>query len=267
MKAVSRAVTLLIAILFVLPAPPASAKPEYLELLQAHFKAASAKISERACASCHVSSTDFGLNPFGKQVAHEKVAVNARTLTDAVLLKVATMDANGDGVSNEEEFNAGKDPAAAVAGGAPKAEPAPEPPKEKPLIPKNAFHPAIVHFPIALFLGGIVLDAAGYRRRNTKLLCAGWYNLLFASVTTFGALVSGYVATLFMKIPISGLIQQHMIFALVATGLMWVMVGLRAKRHEKLQGAPLAAYFLAAAAAAILVSWSGHLGGLFVYGE
>jgi uncharacterized membrane protein len=260
------ACAMLIALIISIPSPAAFAKPEYLETLQNYFKAGAAAIAERSCASCHVSNADFALNPFGKQVAHEKVAANARAVNDAVLLKAAMLDANGDGITNGDEINAGKDPAKAVAGAKPAAI-APEPPKDKPLVPKNAFHPAIVHFPIALFLGGIILDAIGYRKRNTKLLWAGWFNLLFASITTFAALLSGYVATLLMKVPISGLIQQHMIFALISTGLMWVMVGLRAKRHENLKGGLLALYFVIALSSAILISWSGHLGGVYVYGE
>lgn len=255
------------AILACFLAASAGAKPEYLELFQNHFKTGSGPISERGCANCHVSNSDYSLNALGKEFAHEKVAANSKALTDAILAKVEGLDANGDGVTNGEELKAGKDPAVPVAGATPKADTQPEPPKAKPLIPKNAFHPAIVHFPIALFLGGIVLDAIGYRKKNATLLWAGWYNLLFASFTTFAALVSGYVATLFMKIPLSGVIQQHMIYALVSTGLMWIMVGIRARRHEKLAGGLLAAYFVIALTSALLISWSGHLGGVFVYGE
>jgi uncharacterized membrane protein len=262
----SRITFVLTLALAALSTSSAIAKPDYLEPFQNYFKANSGPIAERACANCHVSNSDYGLNLLGKEIAHEKVAANSKSLTDAILLKVASLDANGDGVSNADEVAAGKDPSVAVAGAKP-VETTPEPPQKKSIIPKNAFHPAIVHFPIALFLGGILLDAVGYRRRNTTLLWAGWYNLLFASITTFAALISGYVATLFMKIPIAGLIQEHMIYALGSTVLMWAMVGIRARRHEKLQGGLLGVYFAIALVSVFLISWSGHLGGVFVYGE
>jgi uncharacterized membrane protein len=249
-------------------ASAAVAKPDYLETLQTHFKADGGPIAERACANCHVSNSDFGLNPFGKQVAHEKVAANARSVSDLVLAKVDALDANGDGVTNLDEMKAGKDPSAAVAGAKPPEPPAePEKPKGNPLLPKNAWHPAIVHFPIALFIGGLLIDALGFRSKNPRLLFAGWYNLVFAAITTFAALVSGYVATVLMKMPIAGITQQHMLLALVATILMWVMIALRAKQHERMSRGRLALYSVIALVSVILISYSGHLGGVMVYGE
>jgi uncharacterized membrane protein len=246
----------------------AFAKPDYLATLQSHVKVGSGPFAERACANCHVSNADFGLNHFGKQVAQEKIAANARTVTAAVLEKAVALDANGDGVTNLDELKAGKDPSAAVAGvKPPDPGPAPEKPKTNPLLPKNAWHPAIVHFPIALFLGGLAIDALGFRRRDARLLLTGWYNLLFAALTTFGALVSGYVATLMMKMPIAGITQQHMLMALGATVLMWIMVALRAKQHENMSKGRLIAYACIALVNFVLISYSGHLGGVLVYGE
>ena len=88
-----------------------------------------------------------------------------------------------------------------------------------------------------------------------------------AAATALGGLVSGYTATLRMHVPITGLIQQHMILALVGTGMMWLMVGLRIHRHEKMSTALRVAYYVFAVAGLLLISYSGHLGGVYVYGE
>ncbi len=246
-------------------ATSAFAKPEYLAVFLDVYKVHGDKLTERSCANCHVSTSDYTLNLYGKQVAHALHDANGKEMTPAILKAVEPLDANGDGKSNLDEINAGTAPGAFVAGKT--AAPPAATPKEKPLVPKNFFHPAIIHFPIALFIGGLLLDLIGYLRKSDSFYVAGWYNLLFGAISAFGGIASGYIATLMMHIPISGLIQRHMILAISGTAIMWILVGIRAKRHEKVSGPLRLAYIALAISGLVLISWSGHLGGAFVYGE
>jgi uncharacterized membrane protein len=253
------------------------AKPDFMEGYLSHFKSFAGQ-ADKGCAGCHVSSSDFKLNLYGKQLAQELHRANAKQLSEAILVKVDALDADGDGATNIEELKAGTNPTDPKNGGNPAAvktsgaqptttETEPEEPPKKPLVPKNAYHPAIVHFPIALFIAGLLLDLIGYWKKKDGFLQAGWYNLVFAAVTCFGALLSGYVATLLMHLPITGIIKQHVITAVAGTAIMWIMVALRARRHKQMSLKLRVAYYFVAIVGLVLVSYSGHLGGVFVYGE
>jgi uncharacterized membrane protein len=141
------------------------------------------------------------------------------------------------------------------------------PKKEKPLIPKNAFHPAIVHFPIALFIAGLFLDALGMWKKHKTLLLAGWYNLVLGAVSTLASIASGVTAMSIMHLPFKGLIFNHLVLASIGTAIMWAMVALRYKRHDKMSTGLRAAYYVLATTGVILIAFSAHLGGAFVYGE
>jgi len=227
----------------------ANAKPEYLDVLTETFKADSAKLAEKSCANCHVSDSDYTKNPYGKRIAAELLAANTKELTPAILNKVGAPGT----------------PAAAEPTGSATPE-APGARKPKPLVPKNAFHPAIVHFPIALFMAGLFLDALGMWKKHKTLLLAGWYNLLLGATSTLASIASGLAAMTIMHLPFKGLIFSHLALACIGTVIMWAMVALRYKRHDKMSTGLRAVYYVLAVIGCILIAYSAHLGGDFVYG-
>jgi hypothetical protein len=70
-----------------------------------------------------------------------------------------------------------------------------------------------------------------------------------------------------MHMPLKGLIFQHMLLAILATVIMWVLVALRVHRHEQMSQPLRVAYYVLALTGLLIISYSGHLGGVFVYGE
>lgn len=224
----------------------AQAKPEYLDVLTDTFKENSAKYAEKSCANCHVSDSDYSKNAYGSLVARELLAANTKELTPAILNKIG-------------------EPGKAVSANTPAPSPAPK--KPKPLIPKNAFHPAIVHFPIALFMAGLFLDALGMWKKHKTLLLAGWYNLLLGAISTLASIASGLTAMTIMHLPYKGLIFNHLVLACIGTAIMWAMVALRYKRHEKMSAGLRAVYYVLAVTGVVLIALSAHLGGDFVYGD
>lgn len=244
----------------------ATAEPEFLDTFKSHFKIQdSSPIGKKSCGICHVSEDDYGFNPFGRDVKKEMFAVSAKDLTAAILDKVAKADSVGDGVTNGTRIAGGTPPGE----GQPKAENAtPVPPAEaKSPIPKNGFHPAIVHFPIALFLGALLLDFIGLVKKDPRFLQAGWYNLVLAALSALAGLGSGWLAMRLSHFPMRGTIRSHLMLAIGSTIAMWIMVALRVDKHDKMQPLPRLIYYVLAVGAMVAISIAGHLGGVVVYHE
>jgi uncharacterized membrane protein len=255
-------------------APPAVAKPEFLDTLVAkyHIKDDS-PLGDKSCGICHVSEEDYHFNPYGKEVANYLTDHNLTAVDEAVLAAVGKMHTNGNAMTNDEALAAGKAPADLPAGNVAQgsagtaAPSAPAAPKAKPLVPKNFFHPAIVHFPIALLIAGVLLDLIGYLKKKPALLLAGWYNLVLAAVTSLGAICSGVIAMALMKLPYKGLIFNHLKLAILAAVMMWIMFALRVHRHENMKTGARVVYYVLASVALVAIAVAGHLGGSFVYGD
>ena len=63
-------------------------------------------------------------------------------------------------------------------------------------VPKHSLHPMFVHFPIALFLFGAGLEVFGWRRKDATMRQAGWWALLFGSLSTVVAVPTGLMVFL-----------------------------------------------------------------------
>lgn len=250
----------------------AHSESDFLDVISTHYKLGDeSALTEKSCGMCHVSDSDYTTNPYGKDLALEMTSQGATMLTAAILQKLEPLDSDGDGTTNGEEIAADTLPGDATSGAAPGAAPATQPApaeaKPKQFPPKNGYHPAIVHFPIGLFLAGLLLDFIGMVKNQKALLLAGWYNLVLAAASTIFAALSGVLAMSLMKLPYKGLIFDHMIYAVGASVIMWLMVALRVHRHEKMNVPIRVLYYALAVAGLITISYAGHLGGVFVYGE
>lgn len=170
------------------------------------------------------------------------------------------------------ETPAASEAPAAASGAAPKE---PEPPTDSELWPKNRWHPAIVHFPIALFLAGLFLDFIGYWKKDKNLLYAGWYNLVLAALSAVAACATGLLVTIRMDksltmmsgdVMVPSPTGMHMAAALAFSFIAWGMVALRVYRHDDMPKYSRWAYYVLAVLGFITISAAGHLGGRIVYG-
>lgn len=57
----------------------------------------------------------------------------------------------------------------------------------------DTIHPIVVHFVIAMVLFAVLCDAIGYFTRNYQLYEVSWWNLCFATVSIFIAVIFGQV--------------------------------------------------------------------------
>ncbi|NEO66406.1 MAG: DUF2231 domain-containing protein [Moorea sp. SIO4G2] len=57
----------------------------------------------------------------------------------------------------------------------------------------DTIHPIVVHFVIAMVLFAVLCDAIGYFSRNYRLYEVSWWNLFFATISIFIAVIFGQI--------------------------------------------------------------------------
>lgn len=57
----------------------------------------------------------------------------------------------------------------------------------------DTIHPIVVHFVIAMVLFSFICDLIGYFTQNAKLLEVSWWNLFFATISIFIAVIFGQI--------------------------------------------------------------------------
>lgn len=207
-------------------------------------------VEKAKCQVCHAGPPPK-LGPFGQLV---KANLQDKKFNAAVLEAISSSDADGDGANNLDELKAGTLPGDAAS------KPASEP-VAAPLLPKHAFHPLIVHFPIALFMFGAFLDALGHFGRKPGLRLAALWNLCFGALAGVGGLVTGLVSRYLFAYPIEGTTLIHLVLGIAATILM-VAVSLHRRKHES----ESVGYWVTLAVSTVCVAAAGHFGSVLVHG-
>lgn len=57
----------------------------------------------------------------------------------------------------------------------------------------DTIHPIVVHFVIAMVLFAVLCDVIGYFTKNTRLYEVSWWNMTFATVSIFIAIIFGQI--------------------------------------------------------------------------
>lgn len=221
----------------------ALATPDILE----DFKKASGN-KNADCKVCHTKPPEK--NPFGKAVNKALNGTNDGVLSKDVLALLSKEDSDGDGIPNRQEIEKGSLPGDATSKPADK-------PKPKPLIPNHSFHPAVIHFPIALIAFSALFEFLAKRKKNDSLHQASVFNLAGGSILSLVSIATGITAWLRLGYRLEGTLLIHLLLASAGS-----IVGLVAwKTHAK----PI--YFILISLSAILLLAAGHWGGLMVYPE
>jgi len=135
------------------------------------------------------------------------------------------------------------------------------------LLAKHAQHVVLVHFPIALFLTGVLFDfAARWTKNATRkatLTAAARLNLLAAAVFVLPTLATGIVAWQWQLAgqKLKGLLLFHLVLG-CASSLLICLVGWIHFRQRRASGLALPAYYLPLELlTASVVALTAHLGG------
>jgi uncharacterized membrane protein len=131
------------------------------------------------------------------------------------------------------------------------------------LLAKHAQHVVLIHFPIALFIAGVVFDFLAQWKKNRLLLAAAQWNFFVSALMTVPVLISGILAWQWQLEGqrLKGILLMHLILGFSSSVLIWV-VWLIQRNTQRKFGAVLPKYRLPLEAlATLLVAFTGHLGG------
>lgn len=127
---------------------------------------------------------------------------------------------------------------------------------------RHAQHVVLIHFPIALFMTGVVFDWFGQLSGKSALASVAYYNFLAAAVSSPLAVATGIVAWQ-LKLDgqrLHGVLLLHLLLGTTSAVLMWLVWWLHfrvARTRVALPSYRLPLELLSA----FVVALTGHLGG------
>ena len=130
------------------------------------------------------------------------------------------------------------------------------------LFAKHAQHVVLIHFPIALFIMGVLFDFLGQWTKRRQLAAAAYCNLFAAALATIPVLITGILAWQWELEGqrLKGILLMHLVLGCVSSLLIWVVWLVHMKSERR--GNALPRYRLPIEAAAVaMVALTGHLGG------
>ena len=130
------------------------------------------------------------------------------------------------------------------------------------LFAKHAQHVVLIHFPIALFVAGVVFDFLAQRTRRRGLAEAAYFNFLAAAISTVPVLATGILAWQFALEgqKLKGTLLEHLLLACASTVLIWLVFWMHSRGRRR--PGPLPSYRLAIEFLPFgILALTAHLGG------
>ena len=131
------------------------------------------------------------------------------------------------------------------------------------LLAKHAQHVVLIHFPIAMYLGGTVFDVCARIFRKSALAEVARWNFLFAAVMSIPAAATGVLAWQWALEGkrLKGVLLLHLLLACATVVGLWLTVWLRSNRKVTPEGATPLPMLMLEAGVCMIVSLTAHLGG------
>jgi len=134
------------------------------------------------------------------------------------------------------------------------------------LLAKHAQHVVLIHFPIALFIAGVVFDFLAQSTKRRALAEVAYYNLLAAAVTVLPVLATGLLAWQFQLEgqKLKGILLLHLVLGCSSMALIWIAWVLHAcsRRIGRELQRTLPIFRLGLETVTVfIVGLTGHLGG------
>src|SRR5256886_4154931 len=131
------------------------------------------------------------------------------------------------------------------------------------LLAGHAQHPVIIHFPIAVFITSSVFELLAVWRKQPLFASVAYYNLVGAAMTLPLAIATGLGAWQWQLegATLKGNLRLHLICALTSALLVFFLCWMRARLRKK-NIAPRVAYFAVTGLTLIMITLTGHIGGI-----
>jgi uncharacterized membrane protein len=131
------------------------------------------------------------------------------------------------------------------------------------LLAGHAQHPVVIHFPIALFIASAVFEVLAIWRNQPLLESAAYYNLVGAAMALPFAIATGLGAWRWQLegAALKGNLRLHLICALTSASLIFFLCWMRSRLRAK-GASPRGAYFAVMGLALMMITLTGHLGGI-----
>ena len=90
---------------------------------------------------------------------------------------------------------------------------------------KHAQHVVLIHFPIALFIIGVLFDFLAQWKKQRLLAATAYYNLLVAAIATIPVIGTGILAWQreLEGQKLKGIILMHLVMGCVSSVLIWMV--------------------------------------------
>ena len=132
------------------------------------------------------------------------------------------------------------------------------------LLARHAQHVVLIHFPIALFIVGVMFDLAAVRFRRSELTLVAYFNFWTAALFTLPTLATGVAAWQWALEGqrLKGTLLLHLSLAVTSSLLIWTVCWLACwERKGNDSRAVRICKFTAELVGVALLGLTGHLGG------
>jgi len=132
------------------------------------------------------------------------------------------------------------------------------------LLAKHAQHVVLIHFPIALFMTGVLCDVLAHWRGKMELRAAARFNLRAAAIMAVPVAATGLAAWQWQLEGqrLKGVLRLHLIFGGATAVLIWAIVWMRSRAWRKPDSSLPALHAVVELLAVIAVTLTAHLGGV-----
>jgi uncharacterized membrane protein len=131
------------------------------------------------------------------------------------------------------------------------------------LLAKHAQHVVLIHFPIALFLAGVIFDFAAYFTKRSALAAAAYYNFVVAAISTAPVVATGLLAWQFQLEGqrLKGILLQHLLLGLTSSVMICVTWYMHFRSRRASEQTPPRFRLPVELVAVAIIVMTAHLGG------